>query len=106
MVVLAGKKQLPSVRIAEVDDVPAPPPTLSQAFERGSRLDELRAMYRIIAAHIESVNTLARDLAALTRQAREISKEIESLEARESDDTREAGSTYGATDAEWRPQAI
>lgn len=106
MILLAGKKQLPAVRIASVEDEPAPAPSLSQAFERGSRLDELKAMYRILAAHIESENTLARDLAALTRQAREISKEIESLEARESDDTRKVESTHGAADAQWRPQAI
>lgn len=89
-----------------MEDEPAPPPSLSQAFERGSRLDELKAMYRILAAHIESENTLARDLAALTRQAREISREIESLEARESEDSGEVVSTRGAADEKWRPQAI
>lgn len=102
---MSGKKQLPAVRVASPDDEPAPSPSLSQAFELGSRLDELKAMYRILAAHIESENTLARDLAALTRQAREISREIESLEAREADDTEEA-TNHAVADSEWRPQAI
>lgn len=103
---MAGKKQLPPVRIAVEDDTPAPPPTLSQSIERGSRLDELKAMRRILAAHIESDNTLARDLAALTRQVREISKEIETLEVQEEEARAEVGSDYGAADAKWRPAAI
>ena len=103
---MAGKKQLPPVRIANSSDTPVPPPTLSQAFEHGSRLDELRAMRRILAAHIESDQTLARDLAALTRQVREISREVESLEVQEEEAQAEVGSSYGAADAKWRPAAI
>lgn len=89
-----------------MDDHPSPPPTLSQSFERGSRIDELKAMYRILAAHIESEQTLARDLAALTRQAREISKEIEALEAQEAEAEQEVAADHDATDAKWRPTAI
>lgn len=37
-------------------------------------------MRRVLAAHIDNPNTLARDLAALVRQLRDISKEIEDLE--------------------------
>ena len=66
---MAGKKQLRPVR---PDERPAPV-TMSGAIERGTRLDELKAMRRVLAAHIDSENTLARDLAPLMRQAREIS---------------------------------
>lgn len=106
MVKLAGKKQLPPVRLATHEDEPTPAPTLIQSFERGSRLDELKAMYRILAAHIESDQTLARDLATLTRQAREISREIETLEAQEEEARVEVGSGYDAADAKWKPAAI
>lgn len=103
---MAGKKQLPPVRLADDSDIPSPPRTLSQAIEQGSRLDELRAMRRILAAHIESDQTLARDLAALTRQVREISREVESLEAQEEDARLEDGSKYDAADEAWKPKAI
>ena len=50
-----------------------------EAAESGSRLDELLAMRRVIARHVDSEDTLARDLAALTRRQMEISREIEAL---------------------------
>lgn len=62
-------------------DLGAPVFTVGGAFNEGTRLDELRAMYRVLAAHIDSGETLARDLSPLMRQAREISVEIEELEA-------------------------
>lgn len=101
---MAGKKQLPPVRLASDSDVP--PSSVSRAFETGDDLGELRAMYRVLAAHIDSENTLARDLAPLMRQAREISKEIKSLEAQEAAQAQEVGSHNDATDIAWRPQAI
>ena len=66
---MAGAKQLPPV------------PVPASVAEADSRLGELRALRAVIAAHIDNENTLARDLAALSRQIREISKEIEELEA-------------------------
>lgn len=100
---MAGRKQLRPVR---TDERPAPS-TMSGAVERGTRLDELKAMRRVLAAHIDSENTLARDLAPLMRQAREISSEIESLEARDAERVAmEVDNADGATDAVWRPQAI
>lgn len=102
---MAGKKQLPSVRIATDDDVAVS--TVSGAFNSGTRLDELRAMYRVLAAHIDSENTLARDLAALMRQAREISKEIEEMETVESASLGGGGGAFsGEADIAWRPEAI
>lgn len=104
---MAGKKQLSPVRVATDED--AVISTLSGAFSSGTRLDELKAMYRVLAAHIDSENTLARDLAALMRQAREISKEIEDLEAREAEESVEVdgGGVLGdSADVPWRPEAI
>lgn len=103
---MAGKKQLPPVRAVEPDEK-APPATVSGAFLQGSRLDELRAMFRVLAAHIDNENTLARDLAPLTKHAREISKEIESLEAMEREMQAEEEDVFnGASESKWRPQAI
>lgn len=91
---MAGKKQLPPVRIATEEDRPAPPMSLRAAAEHGTRLDELKAMRLILVTHMENENTLARDLAALTRQVREISKEIESLSpSLEKDDLGKAADT-------------
>ena len=101
---MAGKKQLRPVLPNEL----APPTTVSGAAERGTRLDELRAMRRVLAAHIDNDQTLARDIAPLMRQAREISKEIESLEMQEQEaQARMEDDTFdGASSAKWRPEAI
>lgn len=99
---MAGKKQLRPVR----PDETAPPTTVSGAAERGSRLDELRAMRRVLAAHIDSDQTLARDLAPLMRQAREISKEIEELQAVEAEQIRDSEVQAGNVSTAWRPEAI
>jgi predicted nucleic acid-binding Zn-ribbon protein len=102
---MAGKKQLPPVR-AVADDEKAEPETLSGAITRGTRLDELKAMRRVLAAHIDSENTLARDLAPLMRQTREISKEIEKLEAQEAEQAKDAEVQDGNISTAWRPEAI
>lgn len=47
-------------------------------------------MLRVLGSHIDSENTLARDLAPLMRQAREISKEVEELEAIEAEQAKDA----------------
>lgn len=81
---MAGKKQLEPVPLRSVGEQ-----SFSDAIRDGDRLDELRAMLRVLSAHIDSENTLARDLAALMRQAREISKEIEELEAKQAAEEEE-----------------
>lgn len=102
---MAGAKKLPPVRVvAEGEDMP--PRSFSEAAERGSRLDELRAMRRVIGAHIDSPNTLARDLAALMRQAREISKEIEELEGAEASTEVSVNDDGTTDDAPFRLEAI
>lgn len=115
---MAGKRQLPPVPLRTVGDderapepeVQAEPLTLRQAVEAGSRLDELKAMRLILVTHMEHENTLARDLAALTRQVREISKEIEGLEVQEAERLKQldedGGAENGAADVAWRPTAI
>lgn len=102
---MAGKRQLRPVE----PDERAAPTTVSGAAASGTRLDELRAMRRVLAAHIDNSDTLARDLAPLMRQAREISKEIEALAAQEAERLKlvsEGGADGGATDADWKQQAI
>lgn len=99
---MAGKKQLRPVRPDERPE----PSTVSQAAERGTRLDELRAMRRVLAAHIDNDQTLARDLAPLMRQAREISKEIESLAELEAEEALDAEVQSGSVSTIWRPEAI
>ncbi len=103
---MAGKKQLPPVRVATTDDIPAPPKSLTEAIESGDRLDELKAMRRILVAHMESENALTRDVPPLVRQVRELSKEIESLELRAAEEEVEVLADNGSTDAVWKPTAI
>ena len=92
---MAGKKQLR----------PVAPDERAPVVE--SRLDKMRAQRAVLDAHIYNENTLARDLAPLIRQAREMDKEIESLEIQDSESRGGQEDTFnGASDAEWRPQAI
>jgi hypothetical protein len=92
---MAGRKQLR----------PVAPDERAQVVE--SRLDKMRAQRAVLDAHIYNENTLARDLAALIRQAREMDKEIESLEIQESENrSLEDDAFNGAKSAKWRPEAI
>lgn len=69
---MAGKKQLPPVRLVSEEDPPG----------GASHLENLKAMQVVLKAHIHNENTLARDLSPLVRQARDISREIEELESK------------------------
>ncbi len=102
---MAGKKQLPPVRMVADGEVSAPQ-SYSEAARIGTRLDELRAMRRVLAGHIDNENTLARDLAALLRQAREISKEIEDLEAVEAESGVGVDGDRSTGDAKFRLEAV
>lgn len=102
---MAGKKQNDPVdiRFSGVEM------TLSDAISDGTRLDELRAIRRILVSHMEHEDTLARDLAALTRQMREISKEIETLEVQEREsaqEKRDDDSSGSARGEVWKLEAI
>jgi len=101
---MAGKKQLPPVRIATEDDAPVPLKSLSEAISSGTRLDELLALRKIIVAHVSNEGVLARDLASLTGHLRSISKEIEDLELADKPDA--LGKAAGTSDEKFDPRAV
>lgn len=102
---MAGKKQLPPVRPVGPDEI-APPQSYLVAAERGERIDELKAMRRVLAVHIDSENTLARDLAPLMRQAREISLEIEQLSEIAEEQAKDTEVQNGNISTAWNAEAI
>jgi|GEM_PF-1243337 len=77
-----------SLRSVPADETPerANPPTILEAAEAGSRLDELRAMRRRLARALDDPNTAARDLAALSRRQIEIGRDIEAIIVSEDED--------------------
>jgi hypothetical protein len=76
---MAARKHLKAVNGASEGTERPVDLSVLDAAESGDRLAELRAMRRVISRHIDSPDTLARDLAALTRRQMEISREIEAL---------------------------
>lgn len=100
---MASKK--PHLRAAEEGEAPQEL-SVSDAAARGSRLEELIAMRRVIARHIDNEQTAARDLAALSRRQMELSKEIEAEKARVAREAEEASNVEHVSDEEWRPEAI
>lgn len=78
--------------------------SVSEAAESGNRLEELRAMRRVIARHLDSPDTLARDLAALTRRQMDISREIESLRAEAEGDA--VGQAADSPDESFDPASV
>lgn len=97
---MAGKKQLSPVHVVTDADSPHLP-SVSRA---SSRLDELRALRAVLAAHIDNPETHARDLAALSRQIRDVSKEIEDLEPVEAEVSVDDDGNRG--DSPFRLEAI
>ena len=95
---MAGKKHLPPVRVVNDDDAP----------DVETHLENLKAMHRVLKAHIHHENTLARDLSPLVRQARDISREIEELEGKAAAlDAEVSASAEGPSgDSEFRLEAI
>lgn len=91
---MAGRKQLR----------PVAPDERAPLVE--SRLEKMRAQRAVLDAHIYNDQTLARDLAPLIRQAREMDKEIESLEIQESENLAQEDDFNGARSAKWKPEAI
>lgn len=91
---MAGRKQLR----------PVAPDERAPVVE--SRLDKMRAQRKVLDGHIFNDQTLARDLAALIRQAREMDKEIESLEIQDSENRAQEDDVNGAKSSKWRPEAI
>jgi len=87
------------------DGKPAKPPrrrraqTVAAAAANGDQLDLLIALRKRIAGDIDSPNTPARDLAALSRRLLEIAREIEALTAAEEGDG--FGAAAATPDEEW-----
>lgn len=99
---MAARKHLKAVDASM--EMPSNGPSVLDAAESGNRLEELRAMRRVIARHIDSPDTLARDLAALTRRQMEISREIESLRNETEGDA--IGKAADSPDESFNPASI
>ncbi len=76
---------MPHLRAVSSDETPQKLSIL-EAAERGSRLEELKAMRRRIARAMDDPNTPARDLAALSRRQLEIGREVEAILVSEDED--------------------
>lgn len=74
------------LRAVDPDEKREAPKSILEAAESGSRLDELQAMRRRLARAMDDPNTLARDLAALSRRQIEIGRDIEAIVISEDED--------------------
>lgn len=95
-----------SLRAVSPDErAPRPvPETVTAAVESGSMLDQYRAIRARIAKAIDADDIRGADLAALSRRLHELSKEIATLEAKES---QEAGGGHGeVADGKFDPKAV
>lgn len=101
---MAARKHLKAVPGADEPVERVSVLSVSDAAESGDRLAELRAMRRVISRHIDSPETLARDLAALTRRQMEISREIESLKNESEGDA--IGNAADSPDETFNPASI
>lgn len=77
--------------------------SVTEAASNGTPRQLLVAMRDRVATAVQDEDTAARDLAALTRRLREISKDIEAIDAREK---QEAEDETEATDSDFDPEAI
>lgn len=87
-------------------DEKAPAPrvlTVDVAASDGSELELLMAMRDRVATAVADPNCPPRDLAALTRRLREISKDIDAVQTRARE---EAADAADAPDEEWDSEAI
>lgn len=98
---MAGKRQLPPVW----DDSDDGAAVSGGSTGADSRLDRLVAMRDVMTRHVDNPNTLARDLAALVRQIREVDREIEELE-QEAEVREAAVSEVGSGDAPFRLEVV
>ncbi len=76
-------------------DIPGPPPTpktVTSAASGGTTRELLVAMRDRVAKTVENENTPARDLAALSKRLMEIVRDIEAIDARESQEASDDGS--------------
>jgi hypothetical protein len=76
------------------------PLTVTKAATKGDRRDLLVALLARIAQAVDGPNTLARDLAALSRRLLEIAKEIEAIDAERAGGDA-VGNAAATPDEEW-----
>lgn len=86
---------LPGETAATVEEVLS----VTAAATKGTARQLLVAMRDRVALAVEDKNTAARDLAALTRRLREISRDIEAIDARDAGEVDGAEVTDSAYDA-------
>lgn len=89
---MAPRKGLRAVEPGEVA-APARKLTVTQAAEGGTPRELLVALRDRVARDVENPNTLARDLAALTRRLMEICRDIEAVDARAAEDADDGRAT-------------
>lgn len=87
----APAKRKPLRVVAADEKAPDRPKTVTEAASNGSPRELLAAMRDRVARDVESPNTPARDLAALTRRLLEITREIELIDSKEADDELDVG---------------
>lgn len=86
------------------DDAPEPRVlAVDVAAAEGTELELLMAMRDRVASTVADPNCPPRDLAALTRRLREITKDIEALRAREREEAADAAEV---ADEAWDSEAI
>jgi len=83
----------------EKPPVPVRPKTVTEAASEGTVRELLVAMRDRVATAVQDPNTAARDLAALTRRLREISRDIEAIDAKDAGEADSADVTDEAFDA-------
>ena len=97
---------MPTLRVVERGEKPAKSlhvKTVTEAAAFGSTRELLVATRDRIAVSVEDPNTAARDLAALTKRLMETVRDIEALDARESQEARE---NVEVSDGEFNASAV
>ena len=94
-----------TLRAVEPGEKPAAPRsmTVASAAAEGTELELLIAMRDRVAVAVTDPNCPSRELAALTRRLREITKDIEALVVRAREEAADAAE---APDEEWDAEAI
>ena len=98
-----ARTPLRAVTADEPPPAPKRPKTVTEAAASGTPRELLVAMRDRVAVAVENPNTAARDLAALTKRLREITLDIEAVDARAHEEASESG---GIPDEPWDAQAL
>lgn len=96
-------RPLRSVGPDDAPKLPVKPKTVTQAAREGTPRELLVAMRDRVATAVENPNTAARDLAALTKRLREITLDIEAIDAQAAE---EAEQRDAAPDEPWDAEAL